>query len=237
MKKKSRRKNKEWIKKKLNGKIAFYSSLLLLVIPIVIVFAPIDYEFKSDMINNPVLSLTLVFIFAVPFFIIGFCYLRRKWIYGFEKGGVHCKNAELYYSHGMNNIRSIIMVYVIGISLLWGFVISSPITGEGLKLIDYKLEYNLSDADLSKDGSYYWVNESLTEIQSRNSNLYKDIIEQGLIVSIVTWLAIFVYYVSLVEDFKDVLKDREDDSKKHTSQKGDANEVLKLKLEGEITKK
>ena len=52
MKKKSRRKNKEW-REKLNGKIAFYLSWCSLVISILIVFAPIDYKFKPDMMTNP----------------------------------------------------------------------------------------------------------------------------------------------------------------------------------------
>jgi len=160
----------------------------------------ITYFLKPE-IDKPT-SITFAILLIGLVGIIVYSLLRRK-IYGFANDTIHIKNAELYYNHVMSLIKAIAAAFIVGLSLLWGFVISSG--GKKSEILSkFMIDTNSRNLTVLMDNYpevYSYIDVNITT--------YADIIQQqGLVIFVIIGYVLLNLYVMAIIDFRDILQER-----------------------------
>ena len=130
--------------------------------------------------------------------------LRRKYIYKIGNN-YNPKNAELYYSIGMGIIKTIGSASIVGLSILWGFVVSG-IGSKGELFSNLVIQTNTTNVS-----NFIEKYPDLSKYIEQNFVGYSDILEfQALIIIVIIGYVLINLYIMLILDFKKILNERTD---------------------------
>jgi hypothetical protein len=133
-----------------------------------------------------------------------YCILRRKYIYKIGNN-YNPKNAELYYSIGMGIIKTIGSASIVGLSILWGFVVSG-IGSKGELFSNLVIQTNTTNVS-----NFIEKYPDLSKYIEQNFVGYSDILEfQALIIIVIIGYVLINLYIMLILDFKKILNERTD---------------------------
>jgi uncharacterized membrane protein YoaK (UPF0700 family) len=108
--------------KKKEEKLLILFSVIFSIVVYFCIFLLLD--FRHELIRNSLSITRYIIIFGI-FGLLFFLQFRRKYIYGIDGNELDGPSSRFYYAQGLSFMRTIITGYIISLTLLWGFLMSS----------------------------------------------------------------------------------------------------------------